>query len=307
MTVAGRTGWFAAVVVCAGLASMSPACSSSNVNTDSTDAAANADPTDAAGNAGSTDAAETVGSVDAAGNVDPTDAAENAGSADAAENAGSADAAGNAGSADAAGNAGSADAGGNAGSADAGGNAGSADAGGNAGSADAGGNAGSADAGNEIPVDENGFGRKYKFVENEIAGWKQDASPSAYSVWTPKNLTEKIDGAADAYITRGFRWAMYQDLVGPDPSICSVTAMDFGTDAKATFMFTYQREHTGAAVTIPSYDPAVAIGAEALTGITVFAHFKASYFEVQLDGYSDPTSAAQAAQQFLDVLKGKTR
>lgn len=164
-----------------------------------------------------------------------------------------------------------------------------------------------ADGGSEVVLDETGFGRKYKLADGEVTGWKQDTSSTAYSVWTSANLTDKIDGAADAYISRGCRFVMYQDLVGPDPSICTVTAMDFGTDAQATSMFTYQQEQTLAAVTIPSYDSAVAIGAEALTGVTVFAHFKASYFELQLDGYSDQTAATQAAQQFLDALKGKTR
>ena len=38
----------------------------------------------------------------------------------------------------------------------------------------------------------------------------------------------------------------------------------------------------------------------------VFAHFKASYFELQLSGFTDATSAGAAAKQFLDVLKAKT-
>lgn len=166
---------------------------------------------------------------------------------------------------------------------------------------------GSTDGGGDTALDAAGFGRKYKFADNEIAGWGQDTSTTAYSVWTSTNLTEKIDGAAPAYVSRGCQLVMYQELVGPDPRICTVAAMEFGTEAKATSMFTYQQQQTQAAVTVPQYASAVAIGAEALTGITVFAHFKASYFEIQLDGYSDQTEGAQAAQRFLDVLKGKTR
>jgi len=164
-----------------------------------------------------------------------------------------------------------------------------------------------ADGGGGTALDATGFGRKYKFADNEIAGWAQDTSATAYSVWTPTNLTEKIDGAAPAYVSRGCQLVMYQDLVGPDPKICTVAAMDFGTDAKATSMFTFQQEQTHADVTVPQYTSAVAIASAALTGITVFAHFKAAYFEIQLYGYSDQTAAAQAAQKFLDVLKGKAQ
>lgn len=164
-----------------------------------------------------------------------------------------------------------------------------------------------AGGGDGTALDATGFGRKYKFADNEIAGWGQDTSATAYSVWTSTNLTEKINGGAPAYVSRGCQLVMYQDLVGPDPKICTVAAMDFSTEAKAAAMFTFQQQQTLADVTVPSYSSAVAIGSAALTGITVFAHFKASYFEIQLDGEPDQTAAAQVAQKFLDVLKGKTQ
>lgn len=151
------------------------------------------------------------------------------------------------------------------------------------------------------------FGQRYKFADNEIAGWKQKVGTSAYSVWTPANLTDKIDGGAPIYVERGFRTAMYQDLVGPDPSLCTVVAMDFGTEAQAKTMATFQKQATNAEVAIPQYDSSVAMASEGITGITVFAYFKSSYFELQLDGYSDPASAASAAQKFLEVLKRKTQ
>ena len=164
-----------------------------------------------------------------------------------------------------------------------------------------------ADARGDNALDASGFGRKYKFADNEIAGWGQDTSATAYSVWTPANLTEKINGGADAYVRRGCQLVMYQDLVGPDPKICTVAAMDFSTDAKAISMFTFQQQQTHADVTVPQYTSAEAIGSATLTGITVFAHFKTSYFEIQLDGEPDQTAATQVAQKFLDVLKGKTQ
>jgi hypothetical protein len=82
--------------------------------------------------------------------------------------------------------------------------------------------------------------------------------------------------------------------------------MDFGTETKATDMFTYEQKQTSASIPIPSYDTSVAIAYHVIDGITVYAHSKASYFELQLTGYSDDATAAQAAKPFLDILKAKT-
>jgi len=158
-----------------------------------------------------------------------------------------------------------------------------------------------------VAQDENSFGAKYKFVNQDVPGWSQDTGATAYSVWTAANLTDKIDGAAPEYTSRGCKFAMYQGLVGPDPSICTVVAMDFGTDTQATTMFDYKKQASSASAAIPQYDASVAIGYPGLTGITVYAHFKASYFELQLDGYSDQSSGSQAATSFLKVLEKKSK
>jgi hypothetical protein len=163
------------------------------------------------------------------------------------------------------------------------------------------------DSGISTPLDKDSFGKKFKLADSEVSGWKQDASDSAYSLWTADNLTDKIDGAAPAYTSRGCKFAMYQDLVGPDPEVCGVLAMDFGTDAKATSMFAYQKDLTGASVAIPQYDSGTAIGYPSLTGMTVFAHFGWAYFELQLDGYSDQAKAGQAATPFLKALEQKSK
>jgi len=59
--------------------------------------------------------------------------------------------------------------------------------------------------------------------------------------YTDANLNNRIDGGNEAYISRGMRLAMYQDMTGPDPNICTVVAMDFGTDASAKAMFDYEK------------------------------------------------------------------
>jgi hypothetical protein len=157
------------------------------------------------------------------------------------------------------------------------------------------------------------FGQKFKFADNELPGWTQTPAaddPAAFDVYTSTDdLVGRIDGAADAY--DGFRVAVFQDLMGPDPQTCNVVTMDFVIDSKATDKFTYQKDN-GASTPIPGYDESVAIASTNLTGINVYAHFKALYFELQMSGYLgsddnlDLNKATSAAAQFLGVLKTKS-
>jgi hypothetical protein len=157
------------------------------------------------------------------------------------------------------------------------------------------------------------FGQKYKFADNQLPGWKQASAaddPAAFGVYSSVDeLVARIDGAADTY--DGFRVAVFQDLMGPDPQTCNVVTMDFVTEAKATAKFTYQREN-GASTAIPGHDRSVAIASTNLTGITVYAHFNALYFELQMSGYMDRygnldlNRAISVAAQFLGVLKTGT-
>jgi hypothetical protein len=152
------------------------------------------------------------------------------------------------------------------------------------------------------------FGAKYAFANNAISGWQQETGSDPYAYWTGAgtDLNALIDGGSEDYTSRGCLLAMYQTLVGPDPQSCRVVAMDFGTEANATDMFTYEQQHTSASIPIPSYDTSVAVAYSVISGITVYAHIKAAYFELQLTGYSDNATATQVATQFLDILKAKT-
>lgn len=157
------------------------------------------------------------------------------------------------------------------------------------------------------PQDKDSFGKRFKIADNDVSGWKQDTPASAYSLWTAENLTDKIDGAAPEYTSRGMRFAMYQDMVGSDPQLCTVVAMDFDTAAHAASMFAHKKDLVAADYAIPSYDTNAAIGYGVLTGMTTFAHFAWAYIELRLDGYSDQASAAQAASSFLKVLEQKAK
>ena len=167
------------------------------------------------------------------------------------------------------------------------------------------------------PLDAAAFGLKYKLSTNEVTGFQQDpADPThAYQTWTGEELVQQIDGAAGVYTDNGARVEMYQSLVGPipagatDPELANFYAMDFVTDAKATAMVVWEQTQTNAAATIPGYDPSVAVGYGSIGGLAVYAHFKATYIELNLSGFGDQSStcsACSAAAKFLQALSSKT-
>jgi hypothetical protein len=159
-------------------------------------------------------------------------------------------------------------------------------------------------SGSSSTLDPTAFGLKYKFADNEMSGWTADPSSP---LWTGKgtDLEARIDGGNMAYVSRGCLVAMYQDLVEGAEAACEVVAMDFGTEANASAMVAYEQQLRGATVPIPQYDASTAIGAEILGGVTAYAHFKSLYFEVQLQGYADQSTAASVATQFLQKLQAK--
>ncbi len=161
-----------------------------------------------------------------------------------------------------------------------------------------------------IIVDKNGFGRRYRISDNEVTGWKQNTDPNqdTFSLWVGDELFSHIDGGADLYLNRGCLVSMYQYMVGPngpDSQVCMVIAMDFSTAAQADSMFRLQKETS--TVLIPDYESSVAIAYPGILGnITVYAHFKAIYFELMLSGYVDQNASCLIASQLLKVLELKT-
>jgi hypothetical protein len=163
---------------------------------------------------------------------------------------------------------------------------------------------------NNTPLDPTAFGNKYKFADNEVSGWTQSTDPTdpfQYGVYSDADLDQRIDGGNMAYISRGMRVAMFQNLVGPAGAVCTVVAMDFGTADNATTMFNYEKDTTSAATAIPSYDASTAIGYETLSGVTAYAHFKTSYFETQVSGVADAAAGAEVGGKLLQVLASKTK
>ena len=154
------------------------------------------------------------------------------------------------------------------------------------------------------------FGDRYKFADNEMKGWTQDPASDAFWVGTDLVGGTSIDGAAEAYTDQGFVQGMFQTLDGPNSQTCTIRAMDFGTATHATAMYASALANfISQATSIPPYDSSVATGNAAQSGLAVYAHFGAMYFEIYLSGLGDQTSTCTEcplAQQFLDALKTKS-
>jgi hypothetical protein len=156
-------------------------------------------------------------------------------------------------------------------------------------------------------VDPAAFAQKYKIADNQIPNWTQDPSTDPSANWSGTDLVASgIDGGNERYDSRGFKQGLFQTLDGPNQQQCNFRAMDFGTDANATTMFTYAVQNAGATVPVPPFAISVAAGETVIGGATVFAHFKASYFEVYMTGYADTASAISDSELFLTVFQTDT-
>ena len=161
--------------------------------------------------------------------------------------------------------------------------------------------------------DPDSFGKKFKVADNEIAGWTlQTVDPSqpsvpTFKVYTAATLKDRIDGGDEIYLQKGMRLAMFQEMVGANDTTCQIVAMDFGTSDQANAEYNVQLSTTEADVAIPGYDASTAMGYSTLTGVTLVGHVKAFYFEVEIDGISDQTAAAQAAASFFKALATKSQ
>jgi hypothetical protein len=159
-------------------------------------------------------------------------------------------------------------------------------------------------------IDPAALGQKYKFSATDLVGWQLDPNdPVAFLVLqegTDTDLFSLIDGAADTYTNAGCMVTVYENLVGTYPQTATLYAMYFGTDAKATAFFDYEKTALGASNSIPTFDPPVASGYSGLVTDTVVAHFGAMFFKLIMSGFDDATSAYQQAAQLLAVLQSRT-
>ena len=166
-------------------------------------------------------------------------------------------------------------------------------------------------SGNSSPPTPTELAAQYKFDPNDVSGWQLDPNDSmAFQILeegTPADLFSFMDGGADLYTDSGCTVSLYESLVSSNQELAVIWAMYFGTDAKTTAMFNTRKSTAGVSLPIPNYNASDAIGKSALTVHTVYAHVGAMYYEMQMSGFTDATSAFQAASQILDVFRSKTR
>ncbi len=158
-----------------------------------------------------------------------------------------------------------------------------------------------------MPTTAEGFGAKFKLADNAIQGWTQSTASDGLTVYTDVTLTDKIDGAATPYVQQGMKLAMYQNMVGPDPSVARVVAMAFDTAAHAQSMVSQRISDQAADVPVPGYAASVAMAWTTIGGITAVASFDALYLEIILSGFDTPDAAAQVAAKFLQAMAAKTK
>ena len=82
--------------------------------------------------------------------------------------------------------------------------------------------------------------------------------------------------------------------------------MDFGTESNAMDELKFQHtKYFADAFEIPGYSSKTAFGRPIFGGITVYAHFKKFYFELNFMSFSDQNQAVSTAIQFLGLFQMK--
>ncbi len=106
-----------------------------------------------------------------------------------------------------------------------------------------------------MPENINEF---YKILPATIGGWTKADPPGIY---TPKTLSDYIDGGAELFLSYGFRGALslkYQDAAGNE---ITIDIFDMGTSADAFGVFAHSRE---------TIDDRVGQGCEYASGLLTF-------------------------------------
>ncbi len=149
-----------------------------------------------------------------------------------------------------------------------------------------------------------------KIIDNDITGWQiakvSDTSviSDSFDVYTPAALYSKMDGPAGEYIDQGVVTAMFEHMTSPDgQNDLQLKVMDFGTPAKATAMFNDKksREFNNAILVAPYADTLV-VARPLLAGLSVCAHYKKFYFEMDVSGFSDRTRELQTVDAVMDLF-----
>jgi hypothetical protein len=155
-----------------------------------------------------------------------------------------------------------------------------------------------------------------------VPGWQRIMSSwdnnDTLFYFVQTNLMELCDGGNESYcgvcdghaspLVDGIHYRMYDSISDSDRKTFGVFVFNYGSVKNATDEFTKRKAaflSNGAQVTIPSFDPTVACGAEVSGGMKLAAHFNKFYFEMEFKGYNSGTDAAGDASTFLQLFKSK--
>lgn len=143
--------------------------------------------------------------------------------------------------------------------------------------------------------------KKFRLT-NEVTGWVDQSE--YFATFDTIQLYDLIDGGATKYTEQGLIDGIFQ-LLKKDNLSCDVFVYNFGTEQKATNMFTIQSNSVASKVVVPGYDESIAVGDEFLGGAIIYAHFSQFELELSLGGYADIEQLKTDAAQFLQVYESK--
>jgi hypothetical protein len=155
--------------------------------------------------------------------------------------------------------------------------------------------------------------RMLKVTNTDISNWKMAPSADSFTLWTAANFYDDVDGGIEVYTDRGLIELADLHLLGPIGSdgvqnelALHSFIMDFGTEANAVDEYNFQRtRYSSDAFDIPEYSNKIAFARPVFGGVTVYAHFKKFYFELNFLGFSDQNQAVATAMQFIGLFQTK--
>jgi hypothetical protein len=145
-----------------------------------------------------------------------------------------------------------------------------------------------------------------KINNGEISGWTVQRSGVFYSAENWRNGSP-VDGYADRYtVDPGLTFSAVLDeaMSGPTGASVNMYVIDYANAASSRVMFDYTKTHrqeysSSPDPLTPNYPDSVAVGENSHDGISVCAHFKQFYLELQYTGYADYSQSKTDALSFL--------
>ena len=143
-----------------------------------------------------------------------------------------------------------------------------------------------------------------KVANTDIAGWQFADLYDSFNVYTPAALYSLMDGPAAEYLDLGVVKVEFEHMTSPDGQHdLQLKVMDFGTSAKATAMFNDKKSREfGDTVVVAPYADTLVIARPLLAGLSVCAHYKKFYFEMDVSGFPDRLADLQTVRTVMELF-----